>query len=677
MFIIEVELLSKEWDTAKNKELGLDPNKLVVGSNKYAFWKCSECGYEWKAQIAKRGIRGQGCPVCAKSKIRVINKNRIREKIEKDGSLGDLFPELLSEWDFDKNELTPFDYLPMSNSSVYWACSVCGYNWKGVISNRVKGAGCKICGKNKGKRTLLSNLIGEKGSLADNAPKIASEWDYEKNGELSPNEVMQNTNKSVWWKCKDCGYSWKTTISNRTLGRGCPKCGFIKQGISNAKPITGVNDLLSQAPELAMELHPTKNGNLLASELARFSNKKVWWLGKCGHEWQATVGSRYSGRGCPHCQKEFKISYPEKAIFFYLKKYLSLSVKENYRPAWLGGKEIDIFLPDLSFGIEYDGSNWHKDVKSDEAKNVLCKENGVDLLRIRENGAPSINHSNTYCISTSSEKDTELQHAIEYVFSYLYSHYGVLVEYSIDLPNDRAQIYEIMEMSRKENSLAVLYPDISKEWHTAKNGAITPEYVNAHTHRKFWWICPKGHEYEMTVKHRTEKNTQCPICSSHRVLDGYNDLKTKRPDVAARWDYEKNNGLLPTQVMEFSNTKVWWKCEKGHSYERLISHETTRDVGCPICKMQKLSPGVNDLVTLFPNIAEEWDYESNGNEKPEEYTPISHRRVNWKCKKCGRKWDISINSRCILGHGCPNCAGAKRWASRKEKHPHSAESVPD
>ena len=476
---------------------------------------------------------------------------------------------------------------------------------------------------------------------------------------------MLNSNESAWWICRECGYSWKTKISNRAVGRGCPRCGLIKQGISNSKPIEGINDLQSQAPDLARELHPTKNGNITALDLTRSSNRKVWWLGKCGHEWQASVASRYDGRGCPLCLKEFKISYPEKALFFYLKKYLPCSVEENYKADWLKGKELDIFLPSLHFGLEYDGYNWHKNVDLDEEKNMLCHNNNIDLLRIREKGAPVINHENVYFIDASSEKDAELENAIKYVFSYLEEKYGVHSDYDIDLSKDRSEIYALMQLNRKENSLAFLYPEISKEWNRERNGRITPEYVNAHTHRKYWWRCPCGHEYEMVVKHRVEKQTQCPICSSHRVLEGFNDLAFKRPDIAKLWDYENNGELIPTQVMEYSNKKAWWKCEKGHSYQRTISQQTTRPVSCPVCKMQVLQEGINDLETLFPQVAQEWDYEKNNGEIPRSYTPISNKRFNWICKECGWNWNISINSRCVLGHGCPSCAKKRAWKARR------------
>lgn len=748
MFVSEVPLLSKEWDSIKNEELNLDPTKLVVGSNKYAFWKCSQCGLEWKAQIAKRGIRGQGCRVCAKKKSEDAQNKAIQERIAKTGSLGLLYPELVKDWDTEKNERTPFDYLPNSNKYVFWRCNICGNEWKAqIIKRSVRGQGCPVCGKAKsaaaverrikdkisqkgslgtlypelakewnpcnnalspfdylpnsnkqaewicstcgfewkarinsrakgngcpqcgridGKKTLLQGLIAERGSLADNSPDIAAEWDYEKNNGLKPEDFMLNSNKPAWWICKECGYSWKTKISNRAVGRGCPRCGLIKQGISASKPILGINDLQSQAPDLAKELHPTKNGNLSAQDLTRSSNKKVWWLGKCGHEWQASVASRYDGRGCPLCLKEFKISYPEKVLFFYLKKYLPCDVEENYKAAWLKGKELDIFIPSLHFGLEYDGYNWHKKVEMDEEKNKICHDNNIVLLRIREKGAPQINHKPVYYINTSSEKDTELEKAIMYVFSYLEKNYEICTDYKIDLSKDRAEIYELMQINRKEYSLAYLYPEIAKEWHQELNGKITPEYVNAHTHRKYWWKCPYGHEYEMVVKHRVEKETRCPICSSHRILEGYNDLAFKRPDIVVFWDYEKNGELLPTQVAEFSNRKAWWKCGKGHSYKRTISQQTTRPVSCPICKMQELCEGVNDLATLFPSIAREWDYQKNIG-TPNMYTPISHKRFNWICNDCGWNWNISINSRCILGHGCPSCAKKKVWISRKNR----------
>ena len=52
---------------------------------------------------------------------------------------------------------------------------------------------------------------------------------------------------------------------------------------------------------LALEWHPTKNGRLVPDNITAQSNRKAWWLGKCGHEWPATINSRVRGNGCPYC----------------------------------------------------------------------------------------------------------------------------------------------------------------------------------------------------------------------------------------------------------------------------------------------------------------------------------------------------------------------------------------
>ena len=77
-FVIDNPDLMKEWDWAKNDALGLYPEKITLGSNKKAFWKCSKCGHSWDATINNRARgKGQGCPVCA-NKILIKGKNDLK-----------------------------------------------------------------------------------------------------------------------------------------------------------------------------------------------------------------------------------------------------------------------------------------------------------------------------------------------------------------------------------------------------------------------------------------------------------------------------------------------------------------------------------------------------------------------------------------------------------------------
>ena len=127
-------------------------------------------------------------------------------------------------------------------------------------------------------------------------PNLANEWHPTKNSTLSPRDVTAGSNKKVWWLCEK-GHEWQAVISSRKTGCGCPFC-------AGQRVISGYNDLATVNPLLASEWHPTKNGELLPSNVTTGTNRKVWWLGKCSHEWEASIGSRNAGRNCPYCSSQ-------------------------------------------------------------------------------------------------------------------------------------------------------------------------------------------------------------------------------------------------------------------------------------------------------------------------------------------------------------------------------------
>jgi len=65
----------------------------------------------------------------------------------------------------------------------------------------------------------------------------------------------------------------------------------------------------------------------------------------------------------------------------------------------------------------------------------------------------------------------------------------------------------------KGKSLAEVNPELAKQWHSTKNGNLTPFDVSAGSHNKVWWKCSKGddHEWEASIKSRNNGNG-CPIC---------------------------------------------------------------------------------------------------------------------------------------------------------------------
>jgi DNA-directed RNA polymerase subunit RPC12/RpoP len=51
----------------------------------------------------------------------------------------------------------------------------------------------------------------------------------------------------------------------------------------------------------------------------------------------------------------------------------------------------------------------------------------------------------------------------------------------------------------KDNNLKFLFPNIADEWHPTKNGELKPDEVSYASHKKVWWLCPKGHEYDSII----------------------------------------------------------------------------------------------------------------------------------------------------------------------------------
>ena len=125
-------------------------------------------------------------------------------------------PALAAEWHPTKNgSLTPADITEKRFANVWWECPKCGYEWEASPNNRSKGSGCPCC---SGRVPQIG-----KNDLKTLYPEIAKEWDYEKNGELRPEQFLPKSGRKVWWRCSICGYKWETVIRNRTNGNGCPQ----------------------------------------------------------------------------------------------------------------------------------------------------------------------------------------------------------------------------------------------------------------------------------------------------------------------------------------------------------------------------------------------------------------------------------------------------------------------
>ena len=543
--------------------------------------------------------------------------------------------ELLKQWDYKKNININVDEIKLnSRQKAWWICEK-GHSYYSRIESKYRGSQCPYCTNHK----VLKGF----NDAGTECPKILEEWDYKKNA-ISPSEVTVGSGKSVHFICPK-GHQYIRLVRDFCKGYGCPIC-------SHRIITPGINDFASYDKRLISEWDYKKNTKIDPSKISPYYTKKVWWVGECGHEWQSSVYSRTKmGTNCPICAEERHASVSEKTVLYYLKKSNAYKeIFENYKDDNVK-LELDIYIPEIRTAIEYDGERWHRDIKKDLKKDIMCNDNNIRIIRLRENGCPNYK-SNSYKIILNNNKISGIEDAVSKLLDYL-----LIKNVDINIDRDNAEILSMINFMVKENSILKLYPELAKEWHPTKNGNLKPEHTKPSSNKLVWWICPKGHEYQLDVYHRTERGNGCPYCSSHRVLHGFNDLETINPSLAAQWNYSKNI-IKPSEVTNASSKKVWWICSKGHEWEASISKRASGR-GCPYCFGQKVLKGYNDLTTINPELTKEWNYNKNIDVEPSEVSAHSGQKVWWRCKKCGYEWQATVDKR-SNGRGCPNCARKKK-----------------
>lgn len=170
-------------------------------------------------------------------------------------------------------------------------------------------------------------------------------------------------------------------------GFGCLSCGIEKT--SDSKRLD-VDDILIKFKSIHKDRYDYSN------VVYKNINSKIDIICKEHGSFSQTPKSHLNGANCPSCS--IKVSKPEIYIFNYIKSIYQGEVIQSYRPSWLGFKELDIFIPEFNFAIEYNGTSFHHSSRSEHvdkfyiSKNkqnsyhynkwLCCFENNVTLLSI-------------------------------------------------------------------------------------------------------------------------------------------------------------------------------------------------------------------------------------------------------------------------------------------------------
>lgn len=206
-------------------------------------------------------------------------------------SLGDKFPALLNEWDYDKNTVTPFEISSGINSfKVWWKCEL-NHSWSAVPLSRTSlGSGCPYC---NGRLPII-----EVNDLPTLVPEIIEIWSNRNS--KSPSMFRSQSHENVWLYCSK-GHEFQKSVY-RIVNNGieCTIC-------MNRKVVVGINDFGSCYPLIAEEWDYENNGKS-PNEYSIGSRVKVSWKCLKGHSWVASIKSRINGSNCKECLTIFKAS---------------------------------------------------------------------------------------------------------------------------------------------------------------------------------------------------------------------------------------------------------------------------------------------------------------------------------------------------------------------------------
>lgn len=346
-FNIKYPKLARHFSNKNN----ISVNSKVLRSSKDYIWEC-EKGHERKASYAgliKRSESEYICPQCEKEENSLVSKRPDLEKF------------------FSKNNSENFrDLASQSAKKVLWECPK-GHEFLlsvNAMANRKKGFYCNEC-------------ENQSASFCFKFPELENEYSN-KNTDNFKSFSLHSHKKRIWI-CKN-GHEWETRPINRV--------DLKKNKVKPCQQCKRDENLLSvKYPELRKKYCPSNE--VPFEELTSGMRKKLIWICEKGHKRKQSVYSATKYPNCPQCM-QWGTSMLEQEVIAYVKSILpkDVEIKENDRKL-ISPKELDIYIPELSVAVEFNGLYWHSEANG-KSKNYhynkwkQCKSKNVQLFTIWE-----------------------------------------------------------------------------------------------------------------------------------------------------------------------------------------------------------------------------------------------------------------------------------------------------
>lgn len=168
------------------------------------------------------------------------------------------------------------------------------------------------------------------------------------------------------------------------------------------------------------------------------------------------------------------------------------------------------------------------------------------------------------------------------------------------------------------------------------------------------WRCRCGYRWKQSIKTFADR-PRCPKCHASRRRRV--NVRERIPQYAPWWDSAGNRGLNPAEV-DARDDKVRWICPFGHPFEATVRQMIERKHPCVVCTGRRVIPGVNDLMTAYPEIARQFSEARNWPLTASQVSPGSTHKRWWECPDDRHEdYEAVVSKRTREGTGCPRCSG--------------------
>ncbi|WP_374202241.1 zinc-ribbon domain-containing protein [Arthrobacter sp. AK01] len=418
-------------------------------------------------------------------------------------------------------------------------------------------------------------------------------------------------------------------------------------------------------PDLAAEWHPTLNGDLKPASVWTGYKGKIWWLGECGHHWDAVIYSRRAGTGCPYCAgvrigfgNDLASNYPDLAKEWHPTKNAGLeptavAPRSNRKVWWVGsdcGHEWEAVIANrtnksrsgcpycsnqkVGFGNDLASHNpelaaeWHPtlngDLRPDEVtakarRNVWWRcSRGHEWRAMIFKRAAGADCERCRLVGVSELEVAVFMELDEVLSSHIKRREQ---DVRVRLPNGRT-----LRVDMIFDDLVVEFD--GSYWHSGKEGPDREKTEDLNS-------------LGFSVV-RVRENPLSPITAL--------DVVVRRAPTAVEvsgvvLEQMVKAGLLPVEARSDVDKYLLDGVAVG-------GNETSRRIAA----LRSGDYGARSLAARFPDVASEWHPEKNGDLTPQQVTGAAGRKVWWLCPS-GHSYEAKIDQRTGKGTGCGYCSG--------------------